>query len=57
VKLLLHISDGTHFLAESPVGVLTLAKTDGVLTGLFMGELTDASAQIFACQRAMRSTE
>jgi methylated-DNA-[protein]-cysteine S-methyltransferase len=37
----------THFFAESPIGVLTLVKTDGVLSGLFMGELTDASAQIF----------
>ena len=37
----------THFLAESPIGVLTLVKTDGVLSGLFMGGLTDARAQIF----------
>jgi methylated-DNA-[protein]-cysteine S-methyltransferase len=27
----------THFLLESPIGVLTLVKTDGVLSGLYMG--------------------
>jgi len=26
-----------HFLLESPIGVLTLVKTDGVLSGLYMG--------------------
>lgn len=37
----------THFLVESPIGILTLVKTDGVLSGLFMGDLTDARAQVF----------
>ena len=27
----------THFLLESPIGVLTLVKTDGVLSGVYMG--------------------
>jgi methylated-DNA-[protein]-cysteine S-methyltransferase len=26
-----------HFLMESPIGTLTLVKTDGVLSGLYMG--------------------
>ena len=27
----------SHFLMESPIGTLTLVKTDGVLSGLYMG--------------------
>jgi methylated-DNA-[protein]-cysteine S-methyltransferase len=33
----------SHFLAESPIGTLTLVKTSGVLTGLYMG---DARAEL-----------
>jgi methylated-DNA-[protein]-cysteine S-methyltransferase len=36
-----------HYLAESPIGIVTLVKTDAVLSGLFMGELTGAHAHTF----------
>ena len=28
----------SHFLLESPIGALTLVKTDGVLSGLYTGD-------------------
>jgi methylated-DNA-[protein]-cysteine S-methyltransferase len=31
----------THFLLDSPVGTLTLVKTDGILSGLYMGPAPD----------------
>ena len=33
----------SHFLVESPIGTLTLVKTNGVLSGLYMG---DARAEL-----------
>ena len=33
----------SHFLVESPIGTLTLVNTDGVLSGLYMG---DARAEL-----------
>ena len=33
----------SHFLVESPIGTLTLVKTSGVLSGLYMG---DAPAEL-----------
>ncbi len=36
-----------HFLLDSPVGVLTLVKTHGFLSGLFMGDLTDVRTESF----------
>jgi methylated-DNA-[protein]-cysteine S-methyltransferase len=36
-----------HTLIESPIGVLTLVKTDGVLSGLYMGTSSDAQLSAF----------
>jgi methylated-DNA-[protein]-cysteine S-methyltransferase len=35
------MSASCHFLMESPIGTLTLVKTDGSLSGLYMGEVAD----------------
>jgi methylated-DNA-[protein]-cysteine S-methyltransferase len=37
-----------HFLLDSPIGTLTLVKTDGVLSGLYMGTDADRSARLRA---------
>ena len=34
-----------HFVLDSPIGVLTLVKTHGFLSGLFMGDLTEGRTQ------------
>ncbi len=36
----------THFLMESPIGTLTLVKSDGILGGLYMGNAVDAQADV-----------
>ncbi len=35
----------SHFLCESPIGQLTLVKTDGMLSGLYMGESREARGE------------
>ena len=35
-----------HFLMESPIGTLTLVTTDGILSGLFMGDQIDPSVPL-----------
>ena len=36
----------THFLIESPIGTLTLVKSNGILSGLYMGESVDARPDV-----------
>ena len=37
----------SHFLMESPIGHLTLVKTAGILSGVYMGDLPETRAEAF----------